>query len=337
MQSSAIARQLVLCYNQPMTQRPLRIVFMGTPDFAVPSLQRLYERSAAGNWQVSAVVTQPDRPAGRGKQVLASPVKRFALEAGLPVLQPQSLRKEPAMVEALRHFQPDLIIVAAYGLILPKTVLAIPRLGCLNVHASLLPALRGASPISAALLAGLAETGVTIMRMDEGLDTGPALAQARQPIRPEDTTASLSDRLAEQGADLLVATIPGWVAGQTPAIPQEQLPGEVSYCRMIKKEDGLIDWARPAVEIERMTRAYTPWPSAYTYWRGEVLKIWQATVLPGSATPGEVISTPHGPAIGCGDGLLLLKSVQPAGRRAMDGRSFLNGAPALVGSRLPTH
>jgi methionyl-tRNA formyltransferase len=267
--------------------------------------------------------------------VQASPVKQYAVAHGLPVLQPQSLRKEAAMIEAMRQLAPDLLVVAAYGLILPKSVLAIPPYGALNVHASLLPAYRGASPITAALLDGLDETGVTIMQMDEGMDTGPALRQARQPIHPSDTTASLSERMAAQGADLLVETIPGWVAGQINALSQDQLPGLPSYCRLIKKQDGQIDWGLPAVQIERMTRAYTPWPSAYTSWHGEPFKIWQASVVDGNAEPGEVIATAHGPAIGTGAGLLLPRTVQPAGKRAMDVRGFLNGASDFIGRRLP--
>jgi methionyl-tRNA formyltransferase len=317
-----------------MSASTLRIIFMGTPDFATPSLQRLHE-SAARGWGVIAVVTQPDRPAGRGNKMVASPVKHYAVAQGLPVIQPQSLRKEPATVQVLRELAPDLLVVAAYGLILPKRVLEIPTFGALNVHASLLPAYRGASPITAALLDGLGETGVSIMQMDEGMDTGPVLAQARQSIQPNDTTASLSERLAQQGADLLVASIPGWVSGQITAVPQDQLPGSPSICRLVKKEDGEIDWHLPAVQIERMTRAYTPWPSAYTSWRGEPFKIWQASVLEGSATPGEVVATAHGVAIGTGDGLLLPIRVQPAGKRVMDIRSFLNGAPDFAGRRLP--
>jgi methionyl-tRNA formyltransferase len=318
-----------------MSQRQVRLIFMGTPEFAVPSLRLLHERGASQGWQVVAVVTQPDRPAGRGNKLVASPVKEYALGQGLPVIQPQSLRKEPATVEALGSLAPDLIIVAAYGLILPQAVLSIPPYGCLNVHASLLPAYRGASPITAALLDGLAETGVSIMQMDVGMDTGPVLAQARQPIHAADTTATLSQRLAEQGADLLTATVPGWVAGTTPAIPQAALPGNVSYCRLIRKEDGRIDWQQPAVQVERMTRAYTPWPSAYTLWRGEPFKIWQAQVIAGAAEPGHVVMTPQGPAVGCGEGLLLLRTVQPAGKRALAVVDFLNGAADFVGSRLP--
>lgn len=307
---------------------------MGTPDFAVPTLCALHDHAPAHGWALVAAVTQPDRPAGRGKQLAASPVKQQALAYGLPVLQPATLRKDSAAVEALAALAPDLLVVAAYGLILPRRVLAIPTFGCINVHASLLPAYRGASPISAAILDGVSTTGVTIMLMDEGMDTGPVLAQAEQPIQPDDTTATLSARLAEQGAALLVETLPRWLAGELPPIPQDQLPGTPSVCRQIEKEAGKIDWGLSAAAIERMTRAYTPWPSAYTTWRSEPFKIWQARVLPGQAAPGEVVKTPEGPAVGTGEGLLLLVQVQPAGKRIMEARSFLNGAPGFIGSRL---
>ncbi|MCE7981105.1 MAG: methionyl-tRNA formyltransferase [Caldilinea sp. CFX5] len=307
---------------------------MGTPDFAVPSLRALCTHAAAQQWEVVAVVTQPDRPAGRGKKVVTGPVKQYALTQGLPILQPASLRKEPAAVDALRDLAPDLFVVAAFGQILRKEVLAIPTHGPINVHASLLPAYRGASPITAALLDGLTETGNSIMLMDEGMDTGAVLAQAKVPIAPDDTTATLSERLAEAGSQLLIATLPAWLAGKITPIPQSALPGEPSLCRLIRKEAGLIDWSQPAVLIERMTRAYSPWPSAYTTWRGESFKILQATVVNGTANPGQVVQTTGGPAVGTGDGLLRLVTVQPAGKRPMDWRSFLNGAPEFIGSRL---
>ncbi|MFN8489853.1 MAG: methionyl-tRNA formyltransferase [Caldilineaceae bacterium] len=317
-----------------MNSSPLtRIVFMGTPEFAVPALRLLHEQAATQHWQVVATVTQPDRPAGRGNKLVASPIKQYAVTQHIPVLQPTSLRKQPEMVDALRTLVPDLFVVAAYGLILPKSVLQIPTFGAINVHASLLPAYRGASPIAAAILDGQAETGVTIMLMDEGMDTGPALAQTRQPIQSSDTTATLTERLADQGARLLVETLPRWQRGELPPIPQSALPGEASICRMIAKEAGQIDWSQSAARIERMTRAYTPWPSAFTTWQGEMFKIWQTEVIPGSAEPGLVVNTPQGTAVGTGDGLLLLRMVQPAGKRSMDVRSFLNGAPNFVGSR----
>ncbi len=314
--------------------KPTRIIFMGTPEFAVPSLRALHEQATQPTYAVVAVVTQPDRPAGRGKKVIASPVKQYAMAQGLPVLQPHNLRKEPAMVDALRALAPDLLVVAAYGQILRKAVLALPTHGPINLHASLLPAYRGASPITAALLDGLTETGISMMRMDEGLDTGPVIAQAKIAIAPQDTTATLSQRLAEVGAQLLLATLPAWLAGTLTPTPQNQLPGEVSHCRQLKKEDGQIDWQQSAGVIERMTRAYAPWPSAYTTWRGETFKIWTAEVVDGQAEPGLIVQTAAGPAVGTGAGLLRLLTVQPAGKRQMDMRSFLNGAPEFIGSHV---
>lgn len=313
---------------------PIRIVFMGTPKFAVPSLVALHNHAADHNWQLIAAITQPDRPSGRGNKIVAGPVKAQAEQYGLPILQPASFRKDPATIPALAALQPDLLVVAAYGLILPRAVLAMPKHGAINVHASLLPAYRGASPITAAILDGLDDTGVSIMLLDAGMDTGPVLTQGKLAIHADDTTASLSERLASQGADLLVETLPRWLVGAITPIPQDQLPGEVSMCRLIKKEEGHIDWSQPAALIERMTRAYAPWPSAYTTWQGDTFKIWRAQVIEGNAAPGRVISTPQGPAVGTGAGLLLLQNVQPAGKRALDTRSFLNGAPNFVGSTL---
>lgn len=318
-----------------MNHQAIRVVFMGTPEFAAPSLHALVNAAPHGGWQVVAVSTQPDRPAGRGKQTISSPVKQAALTYDLPVLQPASLRKDPASVEELRQLAPDVIVVPAYGLILPKRVLEIPIYGCINVHASLLPAYRGASPIAAALLDGRQETGVTIMLMDEGMDTGPALRQAPQPILAEDTTSTLSARLAEQGASLLIETLIDWLAGKIAPVAQDLLPGEASTCRPIKKEEGRIDWSKPATVIERMTRAYAPWPGAYTQWRGEPFKIVEAAVIEGEATPGLVGRAAEGVSVGTGNGLLLLQTVQPAGKRTMDARSFLNGAPDFIGSVLP--
>ncbi len=314
---------------------PTRILFMGTPEFAVPSLAALWAAQATHNWQIVAVVTQPDRPAGRGNQLAASAVKQYAVAQGIPVLQPERLRKTPEAVAALRQLAPDLLVVAAYGLILPKSVLELPTFGALNVHASLLPAYRGASPISAAILDGQAQTGVTIMLMDEGLDTGPALAQVTLPIQPEDTTASLTPRLAAAGAQLLVATLPGWLAGAIAPITQPERSSTPTVAR-IEKEAGQIDWRQPAAQIERMTRAYAPWPTAYTTWQGDVFKIWRAAVLPGFAMPGVVVQTPQGIAVGTGAGLLLLQEVQPAGKKRMELRSFLNGAAGFVGGQLGT-
>lgn len=317
---------------------PTRIVFMGTPDFAVPSLRALHQNADAQHWQLVGVVTQPDRPSGRGKKMAVSPVKACALELGVPILQPRSYRRQPEAVAELAALAPDLIVVTAFGQILPSAVLEIPTFGCVNVHASLLPAYRGASPINAVILAGDGETGTTIMLMDEGMDTGPILAQETTAIRSDDTAESLGARLAEDGASLLVETLPHWLAGAIAPIDQADLPGTPSACRMIRKEAGQIDWTQPADMIERMTRAYAPWPSAFTTWQGQNFKIWQAEVMDSPADapeePGRVVDTPAGPAVVTGAGLLRLDKVQPAGKRAMEIRSFLNGNPDFVGSRL---
>ncbi len=318
------------------------IIFMGTPEFAVPSLRALHEASARHSWQITAVVTQPDRPAGRSRRPRPSLVKAYAAAHDLPVLQPETLRKQGnpvnPTVARLCELTPDVIVVAAYGLILPKSVLNIPSRGCLNVHASLLPACRGASPINAAILNGLTETGNTIMLMNVGMDTGPALAQAALPIHPDETTPTLAERLAVQGASLLVETLPRWLDGEVEPVDQADLPGEPSAVSLIKKEDGRIDWSLPAARIERMTRAYTPWPSAFTTWNEGTFKIWRADAVEGEpgdmAEPGRVVETGEGPAVGTGDGLLLLRTVQPAGKRQMEAASFLNGAPEFVGSKL---
>lgn len=314
-----------------MNENKLRTIYMGTPEFAVPALRRLSEQP----WiEIVAVLTQPDRPAGRGNKLVASPVKQAALEQKFVVLQPTSLRKDVQTVATLRTLAPDLIVVAAYGLILPKSVLAIPRFGCVNVHGSILPAYRGASPISAVILDGQAESGISIMLMDEGMDTGPVLRIGKTPITSDETTASLSSKLADLGANLLLETLPDWIAGRLQPTPQRELPGQVSTCGRIEKEAGAIDWHLPAAQIERMTRAYTPWPSAFSFWKGEIFKIWQAEVVAGSATPGEVVALGKEVGVGTGQGVLKLKLVQPAGKKAMDLRSFLNGAAGFVGSVL---
>lgn len=320
----------------------VRIVFMGTPAFALPSLSILHGSSAQTDWQVVGTVTQPDRRAGRGKKLIAGPVKEFALEQSLPVIQPHSFRQNDARSAAeqpdpltwLRMLSPDLIVVAAFGQILPPSVLNIPTCGCLNVHASLLPAYRGASPITAALLDGLTETGVTIMLMDAGMDTGPVLTQAALPVLAGDTTDSLSHRLAALGAELLAETIPSWLDGNAAPVAQADLPGEPSVCPLVKKQDGRIDWTAPAARIERMIRAYTPWPAAFTAWKGQNFKLWQGTVIPGRAAPGLVVEVDGGAAVGTGDGLLALHEVQPAGKKRMAAATFLNGAPDFIGARL---
>jgi len=306
-----------------------RLLFMGTPDFAVPILKAL-----VGQYEIVGVVTQPDRRVGRGRKVEASPVKVVALDNGLPVLQPPSLRQPEAVAE-LQALSPDVIVVAAYGHILRTEVLAIPPKGCLNVHASLLPKYRGAAPIAAVILAGEEETGVTIMLMDEGMDTGPILSQAACPISPQDTRKSLSAKLAQLGANLLTDTLPGWLAGEIEPRPQDHR--QASCSRIIAKEDGLIDWSQSAVEIWRRSRAYDPWPGTYTYWRGRLLKVLSAQALPhwsGPEEPGQVMALHEGLAVATGEGALLLDEVQLAGKRALAAEDFARGQKDFVGSVL---
>lgn len=308
-----------------------RIVFMGTPDFAVPSLQAL-----ARDHQVVGVVTQPDRPAGRGRRLVAPPVKEAAGALGLEVIQPPTLRR-PEAVERLVAWRPDLVVVAAFGQILRPAVLAIPPHGCLNVHASLLPRYRGAAPIPAAILAGDERTGVTIMRMDEGLDTGPMLAQADWPIRPDDTTGSLTADLARLGASLLVEALPGWLEGRIAPRPQDD--AQATYCRTLQKEDGLLDWALTASHLDRQVRACDPWPGAYTAWAGQRLKILRARPLPGrpgpgGAGPGRVVDLAPGTGVVTGEGVLELLQVQLAGKSAMDVHAFAQGRRDFAGSTL---
>jgi methionyl-tRNA formyltransferase len=306
-----------------------RIVFMGTPDFAVPSLEALDSQH-----EVVGVVTQPDRRAGRGRKLVASPVKQVALERGLALFQPENLR-QPEAVAHLAGWQPDAIVVAAFGQLLLPAVLALPPHGCINVHASLLPRYRGAAPIPAAILAGDAVTGVTIMRMAEGLDTGPILAQAERPIAPDDTTASLTAKLADLSAELLLETLPGWLAGEIH--PREQDDVQATYCGHITKEDGRLDWTRPAAHLDRQVRACHPWPGAYTTWQGQQLKVLRARPWPewsGGGQPGQVVQTGAGIGVVTGQGLLLLVEVQPAGKRPMLARAFSRGQRDLIGGCL---
>jgi methionyl-tRNA formyltransferase len=302
---------------------------MGTPEFAVPVLEAL-----VGQYQVVAVVTQPDRRFGRGRRAKLSPVKKTALAHDLPLLQPPSLRRPEAAVE-LRELAPDVIVVAAFGQILPPEVLAIPPHGCLNVHASLLPRYRGAAPIAAAILAGEEQTGVTIMLMDEGMDTGPILAQAECKIEPLYTTGSLSVKLAQLGADLLVETLPRWLDGRI--VPQPQDDSLATYCQMITKKDGLIDWSLPATDLWLRVRAYDPWPGTYTYWRDRPLKVLRArrvTVEPSSEKPGGVISLDDGVAVVAGTDALLLEEIQLAGKKALAAQEFIRGQRDFIGSVL---
>ncbi len=307
----------------------IRTVFMGTPDIAVPSLQALL---AHPDFDIVGVVTQPDRRAGRGRKLKLSPIKEAALAAGVEtILQPARLR-DPEAFHALAALQPDLIVVAAYGQILRPNVLALPKHGCINVHASLLPRWRGASPITAAILAGDPLTGVTIMQMDEGMDTGPILSQRAEPIRPKDTTGSLDQRLGALGADLLMETLPCYLEGKIQPKPQ---PAEgVALCRLVKKEHARIDWTRPAVEIERMVRAYQPWPGAFTTWADQPLKIGAASVAEGEAEPGRVIAWGKQAAVGTGQGLLVIEKAQLPGKKMLPMDAFLRGRPDFIGAKL---
>jgi methionyl-tRNA formyltransferase len=310
---------------------PLRIIFMGTPDLAVASLRGLLDDS---QFQVVAVVTQPDRPKGRDLQVQPPPVKVCALQARLPVLQPVRARDE-TFQQQLREYAPDLIAVAAFGQILPPAILELPRHGCLNVHTSLLPRYRGAAPIQWALLNGDLETGVTIMRMEAGLDTGPIVAQESTSIHAEDDALTLHDRLAAMGARLLVRTIPGFVTGQIKPVPQ---PGEgIVLAPKIRKEQGQINWSRPAVEIWNQTRGLVPWPGAFTVApaNGGSFKIWKSQPLEQSGPAGVVLEAgKQGILVGCGQGSLKILQLQVPGGRRLSAGEFLAGHPINPGQRL---
>jgi len=309
---------------------PARTVFMGTPDFAVPTLDRLLATQ-----EVVAVLTQPDRPAGRGRHVRPSAVKARAEAAGVPVLQPASLRRDPSAVDALRALAPDVLVVAAYGLLLPPEVLGLAPGGALNVHASLLPRWRGAAPVAHAILAGDAESGVTIMRLDAGLDTGPTLARREVAIGPDETTGGLTARLAVVGADLLAEVLPAWLAGELVPAPQDD--AAATLAPRLSAAAGLLDWTAPAEVLARRVRAMSPRPGAYTVQDGLRLKVHGATALPAAepgGEPGLLVATPGGPAVVTGDGWLRLDRVQPAGGRPMPGSAWVRGRPEVLGGRL---
>jgi methionyl-tRNA formyltransferase len=312
---------------------PLSLVYAGTPDFAVPALEALV---AAGH-RIAAVYTQPDRPAGRGRTLTPPPVKVAALAHGLTVCQPEGLRDAGA-VSALAAFEPDVMVVAAYGLLLPPSILAVPRLGCVNIHASLLPRWRGAAPVQRALLAGDAETGTSIMRMEAGLDTGPVYAVARLPIGPADTAATLTAALARQGAEALLPVLAALEAGTARA--EAQPADGVTYARKITKAEALLDWTQPAVALERAVRALQPWPVAETRWRGAQLRVHGASLRDTghAAAPGTVLAAgAEGLDVATGAGVLTLTRLQLAGRTVVGAREFVQGESrhgALVGQRL---
>lgn len=308
----------------------MNIIFAGTPDFALPVMQTLL----ASPHTVAAVYTQPDRPAGRGRQPRASAVKQLATEHDLPVFQPVNLGDATAQAE-LAALHPDLMIVVAYGLILPSAVLAIPRLGCVNVHASLLPRWRGAAPIQRAILAGDTETGVTLMQMEAGLDSGPVLASRSCAIEATDTGGQLHDRLAQMGAQLLQASLGALEQGVL--VPREQDEAQVTYAAKLDKHEALIDWRRPAVEIERQVRAFNPWPVAETRYAGRQLRVWEAVAESTNCAgqpPGTVMHADrHGIGVACGSGLLRLQRLQLPGARPVTAADFIN-AHSLADTRL---
>lgn len=306
----------------------MRIVFAGTPDFAVPSL-----RAAARHNEVVAVYTQPDRPAGRGRGLAASPVKREAVARGIPVMQPETLRGSQAQQD-LRDLAPDLVVVVAYGLILPRRVLEIPTHGCWNVHASLLPRWRGAAPIQRAIQAGDAETGVCLMRMEAGLDTGPVLLEQATPIGPDETGGQLHDRLAEMGAQVLEDGLGLLRAGLLP-VPWVQPEEGVTYAHKLDKAEARLDWSRPAIELARTVRAFNPWPVAEAMVAGERLRIHGAIAVDTghAAAPGTLLAAGReGIDIACGDGALRLRVVQRDGGRAITAADWLNARRDLAGA-----
>jgi methionyl-tRNA formyltransferase len=302
---------------------------MGTPEFAIPALDKL-----SMHYPVVGVVTQPDRRAGRGRRMSAPPVKDLALAEGIPVFQPERLRNLEA-VERVRAWSPDLIVVAAFGQIVPPAILELPEHGVLNIHPSLLPRWRGAAPIQAAILEGDPVTGVTIMQLDEGLDTGPLIAQREVAIRPMESAGDLEERLAQIGADLLLEILPDYLAGQLPLRPQPEKG--VTMIRRLSKEAAELTWERPAQELARQVRAFAPQPGAYTFWDGQRLKVLQAKgarALEPEAAPGTVYEWEDKPAVVTGEGSLVLLQLQMAGKRPMSGDAFLRGRREIIGAVL---
>lgn len=305
---------------------PLRVIFMGTPQFACPTLQRLIDRGD----EIPAVVTQPDRPKGRGQKSVPPPVKELAERHGLPVLQPIKVRA-PEFIESVREMNPDVVVVVAFGQILPKALLEIPRYGCINVHASLLPRYRGAAPLNWCVINGEIETGVTTMLMDVGLDTGDMLLKKATPIDPDEDTSSLHDRLSLIGADLLHETLDLLVQGKL--VPEKQDEALSCYAPMLKKEDGLIDWTRDARTIRNLVRGMSPWPGAFTYLDGKLVKVYRTRIGEGEGAPGTVIAAGRdGIEVACGGGSLLLDELQLEGKKRLPVRDFLAGCRIAPGT-----
>ena len=309
----------------------MRIVFAGTPEFAVPPLRALLDSPH----EICGVYTQPDRPAGRGRKLTPSPVKVLALEAGLPVFQPETLKDEAAQAQ-LRNLNPDLMVVVAYGLLLPRAVIDTPPLGCINIHASLLPRWRGAAPIQRSIMAGDSETGVTIMYIEPRLDAGPMLLKKACPIGPDDTAGDLHDRLSRIGAEALLETLPLIAAGTAqPEIQDESL---VTHAAKINKDDAQLDWSRPAAELQCQVRAFNPWPVAETVYRDQILRVWRATVVPESRSepPGTLLIDGENLDVVTGHDCLRLLEIQLPGGKRISARDFINGHPEtglMLGAR----
>jgi methionyl-tRNA formyltransferase len=313
--------------NEAMIGLNMRILFMGSPQFAVPILCAL-----ASKYNLIGVVTQPDRPAGRGKLLRPSPVKIVAQDLNLTILQPTKLRDDN-VISQIEELKPELIIVAAYGQILPKRVLDIPPHGSLNIHASLLPRWRGAAPIQAAILHGDEETGISVMLMDPGLDTGPILSQRSVTIQSHETAGDLSLRLATIGADLLIETIPGYLGGEINPIPQDD--SLATYAPMIQKSEGALDFTKSAAQLSKQIRAFEPWPTSFFHWKGQRIVMKKAHARAWNAVePGRVILVDKYPAITTIDGIFVLEEIQPAGKKMMSGDAFVRGSPEFIGATL---
>lgn len=312
----------------------MKIVYMGTPDFAVNPLHALAE----AGYEVAGVITQPDKPKGRGKTMLPTPVKEEAMKHGFPVYQPVKVR-DPEFLQVLEKMEPDIIVVAAFGQIIPKSILELPKYGCINIHASLLPKYRGAAPIQQAVIDGEKESGVTIMRMGTGLDTGDMISKIVVPIAKDETGGTLFDKLAEAGAKLLVETLPHIFDG-TAVYEKQPEESPTPYAGMITKQMGLINFGKSAAELERLVRGLNPWPSAFTFWNGKTLKVWESFVVKSEETgaeksePGTVVKTDKkGIYVACGEDVLVLSQVQLEGKKRMDADAFLRGCHIETGSR----
>ena len=304
----------------------MRIVFMGTPQFAVPVLEGL----SATDYHIAGVVTQPDRPAGRGKKVEPTPVKHFALDSGLKVLQPPTL-DSPSVVTELQKLDPDLIVVAAYGSFLPPQVLNLPEYNCLNIHPSMLPNYRGPSPVASAILNGDNHTGSTVRVLDSGMDSGPLVAQQEEKIDDADTTQILTNRLFNIGTKLLIDILPQWIQNEIKATPQQE--ANATFTKLLTRQDGQIAWSQTAQLIERQIRAYSPWPGSFTSWKGR-LKILKAHAVSHDTSPGLVIELDNTFAIGTGQGVLKVTELQLEGRKAVNGTEFLQGHRDIIGEIL---